>query len=573
MRINKSSRSVWLYLSLGIPLYYGLISLHHALSHSYIIQDDARQHIVWFQQLVDPQLFPNDEIANYFQTVAPAGVKFVYGIVAKLGVDPLLGAKLLPILLGIVATLYFFKLTLLLLPVPTGAFLATLIFNQQIWLNDDLISATPRAFLYPLFAAFLYYLVRRSLIPCLITIALLGLFYLPIMLLAVAVLVLRLFDWQGAFPKFSRTRNNYILGGLGLILASITALPFALNLSELGSAITVEQMRSMPEFYLGGRSEYFGVNSIQFVFGGNSGLRIPTFPTIILLGFALPLLLKSRSPLVQQINRQNTAVLLHVTLASLGMFLLAHLLLLRLHYPNRYTYHSFIFVLSIAAGIVLSVLLDTGWRWWQRKRQTKVQWSRQNLILLGLAGLFAVTVVVVPAIPSLFFNFQGWVIGNNPAIYRYLATQPKETLVASLAQEANNIPAFSQRSILVGREFALSHHPTYYATIRERATDLVRAQYSPNLSNFKYVIEKYGLDFVLIERTAFKPEYLSKQDWLVHSSFQSLVLKIIEQLQQGVKPALVPLVSQCSTVSANDLVLLEAECIRSEAGLRQQNEP
>jgi len=62
------------------------------------------------------------------------------------------------------------------LPVPTAGFIATLLLNQSLWMKDDLVSATPRAFVYPLFLAFLYYL-RRSLLPVCVAIALLGLFY------------------------------------------------------------------------------------------------------------------------------------------------------------------------------------------------------------------------------------------------------------------------------------------------------------------------------------------------------------------------------------------------------------
>ena len=50
--------------------------------------------------------------------------------------------------------------------------MATLMFNQNIWRKDDLVSATPRAFIYPLFLAFLFYWCRKFLFPCLITIEL-----------------------------------------------------------------------------------------------------------------------------------------------------------------------------------------------------------------------------------------------------------------------------------------------------------------------------------------------------------------------------------------------------------------
>lgn len=550
----------WLGLSLITLLYFGLISLRYGFSQNYIVQDDARQHIVWLQQFVDSELFPNDLIATYFQAVEPMGYKLFYWSISSLGMEPLELAKFLPIGLGLIATVYFFYVSLILFSVPISAFISTLIFNQQLWLNDDLISATPRAFVYPLFAAFLYYLLRKKLFLCLMTIALQGLFFPQLMLLEMAVLTVRLFRWQGRFPQLIQDGITYLFWLCGLAIAGIVLLPFALSLSEFGAVITAEQMRMMPEYGLGGRNEYFDVNLFNLIFDSSNGLQIPLFPSIVWVGFGLPFLLQSRLPLVDRIT-QEIRILFEVMLAALGMFLLAHLFLLRLHFPSRYTYHSWRFVLSIATGIVLTILLNVGWRWLQQKWQSNGRFQVRELLWIGLTGLLIITVIVVPAIPALFLKFQGWWIGEVPELYEYLATQPRDTLVASLAPEADNIPAFAQRSTLVGREFALPHHPKYYDQIRQRATDLIQAQYSPDLSETQRLIEKYGIDFLLIETTSFQPNYLLQKDWLIHSSFQAVVQEAIMPLQDGVTPAIVQTIDRCSVLSTGDLTLLNAACI------------
>ncbi|MGJ3253897.1 MAG: hypothetical protein ACFE0J_22600 [Elainellaceae cyanobacterium] len=545
-------------LSLAVPLYYGLITLHHGLSHAYIVQDDARQHVAWLQRFIEPHLFPDDWIANYFQTVAPWGYQSVYWIAAQFGVDPLMLAKILPIILAAIATVYVFQVTYLILPVPLSGLIATLIFNQHLWLNDDLVSATPRAFVYPLFAAFLYYLIRNSLVPCLMAIALQGLFFPQMMVLEVAILTVRLVRWPGGSPRLS-IRADYALWGAGMAIALVIALMFALNLSEFGSAITADQMRTMPEYNVGGRNEYFGVTPFNFIFNGASGIRIPVFPSIIWAGFGLPFLLTSRYPLARLITK-HVEVLGQVLIASVGMFFLAHLLLLRLHFPSRYTYHSWRFVLAIAAGLVLTILLDGGYRWWQNKRQSH-QLSRHDIFCLALSGLIILTVTIVPAVPVLVFKFQGWIVGNYPTIYHYLAAQPTDTLVASLAPEGNNIPVFAKRSTLVGREFALPHHPRYYTVIQERAIALVNAQYSRDPSTIQQFVDKYGVDFFLMDTTAFTADYLLSHDWLVHSSFQSVVFDAVNHLERGYIPVLAHLPQACAAVSTEQLVLVDATCV------------
>src|ERR1044071_1393898 len=167
------SRTIfWLGLSLAFSASFANQALHQAFSSHFAVQDDARQHVFWMARFLDPQLFPNDLIADYFQTVAPTGYSAFYNLMAHLGVHPMLLNKLLPMALGLIATAYCFLLCLRILPSPGAAFFSTLILNQSIWMQDDLVSATPRAFLYPLFLAFLYYLVKDSRVACLVVIAL-----------------------------------------------------------------------------------------------------------------------------------------------------------------------------------------------------------------------------------------------------------------------------------------------------------------------------------------------------------------------------------------------------------------
>ena len=108
--IIKRQQAYWLYfgISLLIPFYFGLISLYFAFHHDYVVQDDARQHIVWLQRYIDPNLFPNDAIADYFTSVAPLGYKSFYWLLARVGIEPIILAKILPLFLAIFIFLFCF---------------------------------------------------------------------------------------------------------------------------------------------------------------------------------------------------------------------------------------------------------------------------------------------------------------------------------------------------------------------------------------------------------------------------------------------------------------------------------
>ncbi|MEO0846458.1 MAG: hypothetical protein AAFY50_08525, partial [Cyanobacteria bacterium J06648_1] len=363
MKYYRRTGNLWFGLSLLVTLYYGVWFYYFVFSQEYIVQDDVRQHVVWLQRFIDPELFTNDIIAEYFSGLATWGFKTLYFLAAKLGVEPILLAKILPPVLAFIATIYLYLFTLEIFPVPMAGFISSLLGNQLMWLNDDLTSATARAFLCPLFAAFLYYLARGSIIPCLILMLLQGWFYPHVLLIEVAILSLGLLTFKGKLPlNFSSQKQPYIWWIAGLIIAAIALYPITQKPPELATSVTAEQMRQMPEFDLGGRTPFFGVGWLNFWFSGSSGLSLPLFPTIVWSGLALPWLFKSNSPLVKLIT-SKIAIIYQTILASLLMFTLAHLMLPTLHLPSRFTYHTLRFILAITAAIALTIAIDLLINW------------------------------------------------------------------------------------------------------------------------------------------------------------------------------------------------------------------
>ncbi|WP_199248376.1 hypothetical protein [[Phormidium] sp. ETS-05] len=61
--------------SITFAIIYGIMALQKAFKTPYVVQDDARQHVFWMQRFIDPELFPDDFITDYFQSVAPGGIK------------------------------------------------------------------------------------------------------------------------------------------------------------------------------------------------------------------------------------------------------------------------------------------------------------------------------------------------------------------------------------------------------------------------------------------------------------------------------------------------------------------
>lgn len=542
---SRSQVVFWLCLSLIFATIYGSLALRQAFSGEYVVQDDARQHIFWMRRFLDSTLFPNDLIADYFQSVAPLGYKAFYHSFANIGVEPLWLSKVLPLFLGLITTFYCFGVCVQLLPIPMTGFIGALLLNQNLWMQDALISATPKAFIYPLFLAFLYYLLRRSHIACMIAIALLGLFYPTLIFVCAGILILRL-----------SKRQNFIFCIAGLAVAFLVILPYALNSSTFAPVITVAQARTLPEFLPQGRSSFFFDHEPwRFWFNETrSGIRLTSalMPPLIYAGLLLPIMLHLPSfPLAKKVR--DIIILPQMLIASLVMFFAAHALLFKLHLPSRYTQHSFRITMAIAAAIVLTLIIDASGRLMVFKN------LGVRLGALVTTALIALALIFYPATLDSFL-WTGYVVGEAPALYKFFQQQPQDIIIASLADEVNNLPTFSQRSILTGSEYAVPYHWGYYRRFRQRTLDLIQAQYSQDVIDVRRFIQKYGIDYWLIDANAFTPEYLTERTL---NQYQQLTSTAISNLQQGNLPALANITQKCTIFQAGSFIVLQADCIQN----------
>lgn len=544
----------WLGISLLFACLCGGLALHYAFAGEYVVDSDARQHVFWMQRFSEAGLFPDDWIANYHESVAPPGYTMFYWLGDTIGIPPFTLNKLLPLVLGLITTVYGFWLSLEFLPLPFAGFVSTLLLNQTLWMRYDLVSGTPRSFVYPFFLAFLYYLVRRNLFRCLTTIALQGLFYPQILLVSLGVLLLRLGCWRDGKLRLTHDRADYRFCLAGLGVAFLVLLPYVMQSSEFGPAVSAAEARSMPEFLPGGRTRFFHRDFWEYwFFGKRSGIlpQIEMSP-LMLMGLALPLML--RLPLARQVC-DRISVLGQTVLASLGLFLLAHWLLFKLHLPSRYTMHSLLVVLAIAAGMAIVILLER-LLYWAKLVSGRSRWAIGGVALLGIA------LTIYPFFTG--FPYTKYKQGEAPELYTFLAAQPKETLVASLSPEADNIPSFAKRSVLVSDMYAIPYHVGYYREIRQRAEKLIEAQYSPDLAQAQMLIQKYKIDFWLLDTDAFTPAYLTRSNWLMQYPETQTAIQYL----RTDRPALANLPERCTVLESRSHRLLDARCILQTPNMR-----
>jgi hypothetical protein len=585
---HRAQITFWFSLSLLFALFYAILALHEAFGHDYVVQDDARQHVFWTYRFLDSELFQQDLLADYFQSVAPRGYTSVYRLFAGLGVDPIWLHKLLPAGISLLVTIYGFGVSQQLLPLPMAGFFTTLLLNQSLWMKDDLSSATPVAFVCPIFLAFLYYLMKERLWPCLVAIAIQGLFYPQCVFIFAGVLILRL--WQrspGGKWQWSDRRWDYQFSGAGLVVVVLVMLPYLLQSSEFGPTISATAARSLPTFAYKGWSEFFvsdwwkfwacgkrsgmfpsewcrpGYGAISFsTEDQDSWIKILFGVPQVVFGLALPWLLKrpQRFPLAAKVSNKVT-LLPRVLLVSISLYFVAHLLLFRLHLPNRYTEHSFRIVSALAAGIAVTLIFDALLRAGMGVRRS--QHRNRRFTAQGLIIVLTLVLVLYPH--SIRFGgralpITGFQIGQQPQLYQFFAQQPKDILIASLSPEVNNLPSFSRRSIFVGSKgFTLPYHVGYYRQASQRIAEVMQAQYTPDLAQLQAMISRTGIDFWLLEKSAFAPNYLDTNVFAVE--YASVAQPLKTQVQAGTQPALAQVAQRCTVFQAGDSMVIDTKCI------------
>ena len=583
-RASRKEWWFWLALSLVFSFTFGWLAFQQGTAGPYVVQDDARQHVFWMQRYLDPSLFPNDPIADYFQGVAPIGYKSLYWAIAQLGIHPLEAVKIIPIGLGLITTALMFHWVTFLLPIPSVGFVGALLLDQTLWSQDDLASGTPRAFLFPLFLAVLNCLVRQQGWLLAIALILLGCFYPQYLLVAAGILIVRLGIHLKKFGL--RDLKTQTIALLGLGVAIITLLFYALQSSDYGPVVDRNLALTLPEFSPDGRANYFDNDWADFwLFGKRSSLIPRRFltPIPLALGLLLPLGLIpgikdwvqrwwGRSPIFRAIHPE-VQTLSHWCIASLSLFSLAHLLIFRLHLPGRYTQHGLRMLMPVAAAIVWALLIDRLFCWGTRlnlKTTLKPEIFKpvkslklQPLIALLLSGGLMILIVIYPATLGRFPK-ANYVTGETPVLYEFFAALPSTIKITGIADELDNIPTFSGRSVYTTREYAIPYHWGYYKNFRQRIIKLLQALYSPDPKDLQKFNHENGIDFWLLDSTTFTVDYLAGRDrrandWL--KQYQPIQQESIEQLKRGDQPAMETLAPHCTVLNTGQYQVIDAPCL------------
>ena len=485
--IKKQKGQVPLFLVTLLIVFSLIICLfcqYDTLREQLVINGDVNIYIPPIYSLQDHTLFANDLLTQYLLSRITIGYIIFFLLLGKY-FNLIFLVKVLPFILSVISVIYFFLIGRNIIEDDKAAFLASFLFLLHCWTFYVFQGTGPRAFAYPLFLPFLYYLQKKKHLVCLCFYILQILFYTPIALIS-------LFTFLLLNVKIENKKLCIMCPPFTLILFFL-ALPF-LYFFQFGSdldkyfgpLVTWKQILHMPEYHENGRDRLFFHSIIPFLQSHRSGLNLNYSYLFLLVTLSSLVVLARKIKYRFRLSEEIKALLI----SSLIVYFLAFIFLLKLFLPGRYLIFSIPIVICISIGVLLSGVFN------------HVGKRAANNLIFSFSIIF-INLIYAPMVTGKVQDYR--YLGTA---LDYLSRLPKNSVIAAPLHMAEPIPTFSKRRVLFSHEALLPFHLGYYTLVRQCTFDFFNAYYSDSLDPLRKFCAKYAVDYILFKRDDFSKDSL-----------------------------------------------------------------
>jgi preprotein translocase subunit SecE len=480
-----------------------------SLTNRYVINDDVRQQLFWMQQWQDPELFRGDLLAEYSRNYVPWGVRLIYYAGAPL-MDPVQLSKVVTGILYVITAVLLFGLGRYLRDDLTGLLLVGMFLVSTNFLFR-ISGGLSRAFAFPLLATYILCLAQRRLAAASFTILLQSLLNPYIMLLCLVTHCLyqarryavplwhhmRGISLNHGDPRSSTTSLSRLFRVNLPVVAAVAVM--ALNYvvfadPSFGSLVSWTDMGDKIEYTEAGRYPILPVPSLVDELKRPYWFMLPfrelgIFPYGLAFSFFVgaislySLVVWIRRPEVVQVSR--LWVFVYLLAASVILYAVAYVLLMKLFLPRRYLEYSLAVFYAALFAIGLRVLVE-------------MVVKKKTVVLLLL------TVSVVVGVVR-FQHVGIYDYSASAPLCRFLAGVPKDSVVAGPPDLMDNIMTFAHRRVFVSFELSHTWYKRYWKTIKKRTFDLLRAYYAADPAEISRFAQDNHVDYLVVREKDFPP--------------------------------------------------------------------
>ncbi len=474
----------------------------------YVINDDARQQLFWMQRWLDPALYPTPDLLTEFAVhYVSYGVRGLYRALAWLGGEPLEAGKWVAGALYVLMGWGVFALGAAVgQSVGPGADSrrdsvamgvgALVVFLLHPYFLHNISGGLARAFAGPALVWFAWAWVadRGRLAGGILLAAALFIPYIFALCAGacvVAVLARRIRPGWIAPPHGLRRgwlATVLLLGGGASFLFS-----HALTAAGFGPMADAEAIAGRPEFTAEGRLAILPTPSLLKLAVLDPLERLfpfidwdPVRGGLVAVAAGLLLLAASRRFPWRRWG-VSAKPLLAVVAASVGLYMLARLMLLTLFLPSRYVEYG--------AHLGWCLLLGAPLGWWLARRLPR--WAA-GALLVGVALTAGARL-----------DGQGlYHYGEHAALYAQVRQTPPAAMLAGHPYLMDNVLTFGQRRVLASFELAHPWCVGLWAQLAPRLAANLQAYYSDDPDAILRFCEMYGVDFLVVDARHFTPSFL-----------------------------------------------------------------
>ncbi len=440
-------------------------------------------------------------------------------------------------------------------------------FNLASPLSLSVFSGLQRGFAVPIFIVFLYYLIRRQYIWAALLIVIGALIYLPNLPPMVLAYGLSLVDFKRPFKVSVTLNKSNLLPLIGALLLSsmVVVLALASQLGLLSPSPPIFPVQAKPALRISENPVYQSGGPMPlftgFPFLGRAGIfntggDVTNFLVMLIFGFLI------YRTVGRQSFRRVPKEVWYLVLAGVVMFFASSFFVFSLssfalYLPSRYT----------RSTLFLTALFFMGLNWidflnklpgWLRKNRHRLIFAMVSFSLamgivylfssnrplliptIWLLGVMASGVLVLLGGSSVFWIAGGYsplkgairwtsvlVIGGltlylgtiytgilgikttNPAqperdVYEFVASLPKDVMLAGDPDVMTNIPLFSKRSVLFRGLFPRGNAPI---------VEYFDAQYAETPDTMIDFCQRYQIDYLVLNTDKFTPRHLNREDF------------------------------------------------------------
>lgn len=565
-----------------------------------VFNQDAQVHEFWMRRFQDPGLF-NDPltealVASGYQ---PLGFRSAYWLVSH-AVDPVTFGELLPLLLQPLSVWLIFRIVRMHTPWVPAAWLAAALFLVP-WDILRFSGGHARAFAQPILLLTVFLLLRRRTFAAAAVPPIGVLFYPPAGLTALGIVVLASLA-RGRGRLVNPRRLAWAAGSLAAVGVAVLVPQLLADASQ--ELVSAAEARGYPEFGPQGRMHYFAPTTLAYLKHNYSGFFLRDSGSILAVA---ALLLLAVGPRNARLLRWEVWCM---PVASLALFAAAHALLFRLYLPHRYTYALLPFfciaiavavrptlaalaarsrialvaapVLSLGVVVLALVAFPLGPQLSLPALRSWLAGAAPYLALAFVVGLaVAAAVWLRAASPGVRCTmgslgavaagsvllaavaFAGGGKSNGSAcreggLYGHLGTLPKDAIIAGDPVDLNCIPLAARRPVVISQKLYQPWNREYFALIRPRMFNMVRAYYGPSVDGFAQLRRQYGADYVVV-RTRVR-----KRPWRGMAPFTAQLGRLLRTVPV---PAALRLPAGCRTWSGRRFQVYDLACVTDERAL------